>query len=109
MRPLRWRARKGRPEAAEANPEYTAILRLADALKDRRIPHELLRLYDGWQVCFPSDEERKISVIEHFCSYGNSEDLLELWDGEAAEGGLTHREALSRIERAWQAGGGVYG
>ena len=108
MRPLRFRPKSPPPE--QANPEYRAILRLADALRDRKIPHELLRLYDGWQICFPSEESRAISVIEHFASYGNSEDLLELWDGgDTAEGGLTHREALSRIERAWQAGGGVYG
>ncbi len=103
MRPLRFKPKRPAPE--KANPEYRAILRLADALRDRKIPHELLRLYDGWQICFPSEEDRALSVIEHFCSYGNSEDLLELWDGgDTAEGNLSAGEALARIETAWEAG-----
>lgn len=103
MRPLRFKPKRPAPE--KANPEYRAILRLADALRDRKIPHELRRLYDGWQILFPSEENLALSVIEHFISMGNSEDLLELWDGgDTAEGNMSAGEALARIETAWEAG-----
>ena len=57
---------------------YTEILKLDKMLTDANIPHTLNRFLDGWQVIYPSEEKRVADAIQHYGSYGNTENLLEI-------------------------------
>lgn len=57
---------------------YTEILELDKMLNDAEIPHTLERFVDGWQVCYPNQEKIVADAIEHYGSYGSSENLLEI-------------------------------
>ena len=60
------------------NHRYTEILKLDKMLTDANIPHTLDRFLDGWQVIYPSEEKRVADAIQHYGSYGNTENLLEI-------------------------------
>lgn len=64
-------------ETEDANPDYQAILTLADKLTSAGIPYILRRLFDGWILEYPGDGEREGDVVEHHWSYGHEEDLME--------------------------------
>ena len=57
---------------------YTEILKLDKMLTDAKIPHTLDRFLDGWQVCYPNNDGRVADAIQHFGSYGNTENLIEI-------------------------------
>ena len=38
--------------------------------------------FEHYQICYPSDDNRWISVIEGLGSYGSDEDLLEIMGGD---------------------------
>ena len=61
------------------NSNYQEILKLDRMLTDASIPHTLDRLFDGWQVCYPTREEPELvmDAIEHYGSYGKDEDKLK--------------------------------
>ena len=61
------------------NPKYQAILNLHVKLLGNAIPHEILRLMDGWKIAYPNQEECIFDVIEHCGSHGNERDLMEAW------------------------------
>lgn len=75
----------------QLNMAYTEITRLHVMLEDNRIPHLFRRLYDGWQVCYPEDKERKISAVQHCFSYGAHENRIEI------AGGITPADGTSDI------------
>lgn len=89
------------------NPNYREILRLDNMLTEAEIPHTLDTMFDGWQICYPGpkDEGLVMDAIEHYGSYGNGEDKLEimgLLTPEEAEydsvlGDLTAEEVFERI------------
>lgn len=58
--------------------KYTEIHVLKDRLREAGIPYEVQKANDGWQVGIPHlyPEESRISVIEHFASYGSAFDLF---------------------------------
>lgn len=62
------------------NNKYQEILKLDDMLNKANIPHVLKRMFDGWQVCYPSDDEKDMvmDAIEHFGSFGKEDDKLEI-------------------------------
>lgn len=60
------------------NKNYTEILKLNEMLTKAEIPHTINRLFDGWQVIYCYNGERIADAIEHFGSYGNKENLLEI-------------------------------
>ena len=60
------------------NERYIEILKLKVMLDDAKIPYEIRRSYDGWQIHYPSKDSRVVSVIEHLGSYGCDGDLLEI-------------------------------
>lgn len=82
--------------------KYAEISELEDYLKEAKIPYEIGKLYDGFQIGIPKiwEEERQISVIEHSSSYGSAFDLLELQypDGEV-RGFLKAETAFKLIQR----------
>lgn len=90
---------------------YTEILKLDKMLTDAEIPHTLERLMDGWQVCYPDQEKRVADAIEHYGSYGNLENLLEimgLLTNEEAEhdsvlGHLTAENVFERMRAHYEA------
>jgi hypothetical protein len=57
---------------------YTEILKLDKMLTEANIPHTLDRFMDGWQVIYSVNGERIADAIEHYSSYGNEENLLEI-------------------------------
>ena len=60
--------------------KYQEILKLDGKLNNANIPHVLKRMFDGWQICYPSDDEKDMvmDVIEHFGSFGKEDDTLEI-------------------------------
>lgn len=60
------------------NGAYKEILRLHDILSDMHIPHELRRLFDGWQIIYPSYDNWVCDAIEHIFSYGHEADCVKL-------------------------------
>ena len=57
---------------------YTEILRLDEMLTDANIPHVLEKFLDGWCVLYPTKENAIADAVEHYGSYGNSANLLEI-------------------------------
>ncbi len=90
---------------------YQEILRLDAMLTQKGIPHTLHKFIDGWQVIYPENgEARVMDAIEHFGSYGNKDDLLEIMglltpeerEHDSILGWLTAEDVYSRIERHWK-------
>lgn len=93
---------------------YKEILRLDRMLTEANIPHTLTRFLDGWQICYPeqSSEARVCDAIEHYGSYGNASDKLELmglltadekeWD--SVVGDLTAEDVFNRIKAHYMGG-----
>lgn len=90
------------------NEDYTEILKLDRMLTEMNIPHETIRLMDGWQVWYPNKKGGVCDAIQHFGSYENKEDLLEIMgllteEEMEVEGGvlgyLTANEVCERIAK----------
>lgn len=84
----------------EANPFYTSILDLDKRLTEAGIPHVLQRVCDGWQIIYPSLEEREGDVVAHFGSYGHEEDLIEAYgfNFQDVKGWLSVDDAFNLIK-----------
>ena len=61
------------------NNNYKSILKLDRKLTCQNIPHELVRLFDGWQICYPNESNKIFDVIEHYGSYGHETDRMEAY------------------------------
>lgn len=83
------------------NENYKSILKLDELLRKKEIPHELTRIFNGWKIAYPNEEECIFDVIEHSGSYGNTEDLMEAYgDGiEDVEGFMDIETALKHFDR----------
>ena len=89
------------------DPRYKEILRLAKLLSESGIPHVLKKFLDGYQVIYPSEDkmERVADAIEHFGSYGNHNDLLEIMglltpeeeEQDCVAGSLTAEDVFERM------------
>lgn len=88
---------------------YQEILKLDRMLTDASIPHTLDRIFDGWQVCYPTREEQELvmDAIEHYGSYGKDEDKLEIMglltpdeeEHDSVLGYLTAEDVFERIRK----------
>lgn len=96
----------GLPDGSmKLNESYQEILRLDQILFDAGIPHELVRVLDGWQLWYPSKKEVVADVIQHFGSYGHDDNLLEIMglltpeeeEHDSVLGYLTAMEVYERI------------
>lgn len=93
------------------NPRYQEIIKLHDILVAHNIPHALRRVFDGWQVCYPTEGDWIMDAVEHYGSYGKSSDKLEimglLTPEEAAcdsvAGYLTAEDVFLRIKNHYDA------
>ena len=85
----------------KTNKKYKSILKLEEILKQKNIPHEKVKMFDGWGIYYPDRENATFDVIEHLYSYGSERDLLEaMGDGVIdVEGFLSIDEALELFER----------
>ena len=101
------------PTFLRVNPEYKEILELEKMLSERKIPHELRRLDDGWQVVYaPIDPERWVlDAIETCHSYGSEDDLIEIAGKlltkeerlkDSKVGHLTAEAVFKRIREHWR-------
>lgn len=63
----------------QLNNNYKAILNLDRKLTYKHIPHELIRMFDGWQICYPNANDKILDVIEHYWSYGRETDRMEAY------------------------------
>ena len=93
---------------AAPNRDYQEILKLDEMLTEADIPHTFGRLFDGWQICYPSNfgtPDFVMDVIQHSGSYGSAEDKLEIMglltseeeEQDAVVGYLTATEVFERI------------
>lgn len=88
---------------------YQEILKLDRMLTDASIPHTLDRLFDGWQVCYPTREQPELVMyaIEHYGSHGKDEDKLEIMglltpdeeEYDSVLGYLTAEDVFERIRK----------
>ena len=90
---------------------YQEILRLDAMLTEKQIPHTCQKAMDGWQVIYPQDGKKRVmDAIEHFGSYGNEQDKLEIMGlltpeekkNDTVLGYLSAEEVFSRIDRHWK-------
>lgn len=84
------------------------IEKLHQQLNENNIPHEYIKFFDGYQICYPNSKELSISVIECSFSYGNEKKPLEIFSyhlisgkplSNKIKGYLTANEALYEIKR----------
>lgn len=99
--------------------KYKEIFRLKKMLDDAKIPYEFLNFdfhfedytQKGYQLCYPYSFQNKnglciCSVIEHYGSYGNERDLLEIMGllteeenkADSVKGYLTAEDVFARIK-----------
>ena len=92
------------------NPNYTEILRLDEMLNEAGIPHTLHRMFDGFQVCYPTNNRESdivMDAIQHYGSYGNAGNKLEIMglltpeeeECDSVLGYLTAEEVFERIRK----------
>lgn len=91
------------------NPAYKEILKLDKMLTEANIPHTLAESFDGWQVCYPCamGPDIVMDAIEHYGSYGNSCDELEIMglltpeesEHDSVVGCLTAEDVFERIRK----------
>lgn len=64
----------------ERHEMYKEILLLEHLLQKEEIPYQIENLFDGYCIGIPNlfEPETKISVIEHFGSYGSAFDTVEI-------------------------------
>jgi len=94
---------------------YGEIFKLKTMLENAGIPFEFLdRQFSGfesWQICVPADkptENRIVSVVQGYGTYGNEHDLLEIMGllideerkSDSVIGYLTAQEVFDRIMKA---------
>lgn len=85
------------------NDQYKSILEVDKRLTEEGIPHELLRLMDGWKIAYPSQDDCKFDVIEHRGSYGHENDLMEAMGedlNDYVEGHVDVERALALFREA---------
>jgi hypothetical protein len=89
---------------------YTEILKLDKMLTDANIPHTLDRFLDGWQVIYSVNGNRIADAIQHFGSFGNTENLLEIMGlvkpeetNDSCLGHLTADDVFNRIREHYNA------
>ena len=89
--------------------DFSQMVALEKALLAVGVPCERRRLYDGWQICYPSIENRVADVICHYGSYGAYDGLLEIWglvsddNEDTVEGYLNAGECFNLIWRHYAA------
>ena len=83
------------------NPRYQAILEVDRLLTEENIPHELLRLMDGWKIAYPKQDGCQFDVIEHRGSYGHESDLMEAYGYsiDDVEGHLSVDDAMKLFRK----------
>lgn len=91
--------------------EYKEIFRLKEMLEKSHIPFEFIDRIcgqrKGYQIRYLYDGECICSVIEHFGSYGNEDDLLEIMglltdkekEIDSVKGWLTAENVFERIKK----------
>ena len=77
--------------------------------------------FEHYQICYPSNDSRWISVVEGFATIGNSSDRLEIMGGftpledweifthgtSSVKGWLTAKNVFRRIENHYKNGGNM--
>lgn len=101
-------------EELPADETYLEIHKLREMLTSVSIPFVFVRLYDGWQVCYPGDirsDKCECSTVQHFFSRGSEDNLLEIMgllsEEEKEEyggvlGWLTAQEVFVRIKAHYE-------
>lgn len=76
---------------------YNEIKKLHEKLWKMGIKHEFIKKYDGYQIIVKKTNS-KVSIVEHFGSYGGTRNLVEAWDfASEPEGYLTCDEAIDYL------------
>lgn len=111
--------------------KYTEILKLKKMLEEANIPFtftddffrvkELIKKDYSWKPFYPAYQIRLgdfADVVEHICSFGNEDDLLELMgatteeesekEGKYVLAWLTAEEVFKRFKYCWEHQTSVY-
>lgn len=91
----------------KTNERYQEIIVLHNMLSASKIPHTFETMYDGWQVIYPNNKDRVADAVEHFGSYGEQDDKLEIMGLLTPEeethdtvlGWLSAKDVYDRIEK----------
>lgn len=95
----------------QKNKKYTEILKLAEMLKNARIPFGLFDAFDGYQIIYYGRTSSNwiCSAIEFTGSYGAEENLIEIMglvtpeeDNDDVLGRLTAENVFNRIAQHWK-------
>lgn len=86
------------------------IYKLSYMLSTAGIPHVLRDVYDGYQIIYPSEENRVGDAVCHSYSYGHKQNLLEVMglgickknNGDDVIGWLTAEDAFKYFERQYK-------
>lgn len=90
------------------NPKYTEILSLAEMLSHANLSYSLDKIYDGYRVSYPNSNNMAVDAVQHWASYGEKENLIEILFHDkrfpgctecdaSVEGYLTAQEVFNRI------------
>lgn len=91
-------------------------LKLQDMLKEAGIPFETCIRPEivGFQIIYPSEQERVCSVVIGAYTYGGPDGLLEIMgllteeeSGDTVLGWLTAENVFNRIQQHWLQNGGT--
>lgn len=61
------------------SPSYQSIQQPHMKLQEAEIPHEILRIMDGWKLAYPDQDNCIFDVVEHCGSHGHEADLMEAY------------------------------
>ena len=62
-------------KCTELDPKYTELKKVHEMLLAEKIPHLYVRFHNGWCIRF---EDSKMDAVQHFGSYGERENLIEI-------------------------------
>lgn len=88
------------------NDRYKEIFKLEEMLKAEKIPYEIEKNLDGWQIWYPKKYPKCVcDAIEHCGSYGAEDDLLEIMGllteeeraYDSVKGYMTAKEVFKRM------------
>lgn len=94
----------------ELNESYTEILKLDKLLSEAGIPHHIRRIYEGWQVIYYTDKGIVADAVQHNCSYGARQNLLEImglimpedYTCDSVKGWLTAENVFKRMSEHYK-------
>lgn len=84
----------------ETDARYQEILRLAGLMRKAGIPHQLRKVYEGWQILYPSLYGVQMDVAQHRGTGGSLNDRVELMGLKSADDDIGPIHSNLKAEQA---------